>query len=750
MIETWFRQETTQAVKVQYLDGNVFSQDNNGNKVGVSLYTNGESTSVSGSISANIIRSDGATVTVSGSSSGNRAWVILPQSAYAVPGVISIIIKATSSGNVTTLCAVVANVYQSSTDAAVDPGTIIPSVQNLIDDIAAAVATIPVDYSDLQAAVAPAFDSGLGYTQGDIVTYDGDVYQFNVDHLGSWAAADVDAASVGANAGAALHAVNGKTMNYAILHFDGYDAYQLAEPIPPGTPVTIECNISSTETDESRTSMVRCTASVYSQLISTSQQITRDEDHTIMFTTLYPVTKIYFLASNNTSNSSGKTLTVNHFAVRYGHSVQPTSGFDVSEGIAYMLTNYSACKLEKPGVYTVKKPISMAAGSLLSGNGDNCILRLAASLPSVSVTKSDDTGTSYVAYSSTGSGDLAIPELAPGFYKFTINVSIAQPIPTADTSTIKIGSSTSYSSDIASISIDRDTDVNGYFYASETVKSIYVLAGIGTSSGVDITVNSLSIQRIGAVVALGAKCGIQNLCVSGADGDIDTSTPHTMTLGTRNGIVWYGEKEGSYISKCRIENFDGSGIICTSSGTPPHQAPRISDCYVVNNGCGLNIATRSEYLKVCNNMFCYNGYGVINRGGNNAFANCGFDRNKQGMQIDAVDSGNAGHGQIVGCTFNHSDNNSGYGLIISGTGRMLIGNCNFYYSKILLQSTNGHTFTGCGFGSSSGIEISGGTCSIFSGCMLMNASEDPITITDNTTVKFVGCYYRSGAEVVPA
>lgn len=197
MIETWFNQDTQKAVKVQYLDGNVFSQDNNGNKVGVNLFTNGSPDDVVGTISANVIRADGATLAVSGSSSGNQAWVVLPQSAYAVPGVLSIVIKASSSGDVTTLCAVVANVYQSSTDSTVDPGTIIPSISDLIAAINAAVASIPADYSSLWESLAPAFSSNNEYVSGNYCTYNGNLYKFIKDHSGSWSASDVTAVNLG-------------------------------------------------------------------------------------------------------------------------------------------------------------------------------------------------------------------------------------------------------------------------------------------------------------------------------------------------------------------------------------------------------------------------------------------------------------------------------------------------------------------------------------------------------------------------
>lgn len=149
MIETWVNQDLTVPVQVVYLPGNVFSQDNNGNLIGVNVFQGGEPATISGSVSASVIRADGATVAVTGSLSGNQCSVVLPQACYAVPGVLSIVIKLTSGETVTTVGAVVANVYRSSTDTAVDPGQIIPDIQALIEAIDEAVESIPADYSNL-------------------------------------------------------------------------------------------------------------------------------------------------------------------------------------------------------------------------------------------------------------------------------------------------------------------------------------------------------------------------------------------------------------------------------------------------------------------------------------------------------------------------------------------------------------------------------------------------------------------------
>ena len=197
MIETWFNQDVKRAVKVQYLDGNVFSMDNNGNRVGVCLLDGETETNVVGTISGEVIRVDGGTVSIVGSSSGNKAWVELPQAACAYPGLISIVIKATDSGNITTLCAVVANVYRTSTDTVIDPGTIIPDIATLVSEIETAVASIPADYSSLWATVAPVFSTNTSYSVGQYCTYNGELYRFTASHSGSWSSSDVVAVNVG-------------------------------------------------------------------------------------------------------------------------------------------------------------------------------------------------------------------------------------------------------------------------------------------------------------------------------------------------------------------------------------------------------------------------------------------------------------------------------------------------------------------------------------------------------------------------
>ena len=154
VIETWLKTDLKSIVRVNAIHGNVFSQDNMANLIGVELLDGGEPATVTGSVSANVLRANGTTVAVAGTLSGNKASVTLPQAAYAVPGMLAIVIKLTDSSTVTTIGAIQAVVYRSSTDTIVDPGTIIPSISTLIAAIDAAVDSIPPDYSALTGEVS--------------------------------------------------------------------------------------------------------------------------------------------------------------------------------------------------------------------------------------------------------------------------------------------------------------------------------------------------------------------------------------------------------------------------------------------------------------------------------------------------------------------------------------------------------------------------------------------------------------------
>lgn len=131
VFETWLKTDLKQPIKVKQLQGNLFSGDNNGNLIGVEVLDNGSPATLSGNVVGYIIRADGETVAVNGELVNNKASITLPSSAYVVVGQASIVIKV---GTVT-VCACVAYVYRTSTDTLVDPGHIIPSLEELLEKI---------------------------------------------------------------------------------------------------------------------------------------------------------------------------------------------------------------------------------------------------------------------------------------------------------------------------------------------------------------------------------------------------------------------------------------------------------------------------------------------------------------------------------------------------------------------------------------------------------------------------------------
>lgn len=195
--------ELSEAVKVQYLHGNLFSQDNQANEINVAVFEDGEPVELAGTVTANVIRPDGGTVAVTGGTySGNVATITMPSAVYAIPGAISVAVKITLDGVVTTIAAFAATVYATSTDTAVDPGTIIPSIQTLIAEIEAAVDSIPADYSSLWSTLAPNY-SNLTFpvAVGQYCTYNGGFYRCNtaIATQEAWTAAHWTATNIGAD-----------------------------------------------------------------------------------------------------------------------------------------------------------------------------------------------------------------------------------------------------------------------------------------------------------------------------------------------------------------------------------------------------------------------------------------------------------------------------------------------------------------------------------------------------------------------
>lgn len=170
-IESWFEQDLQKPVVQRYIKGNFFSLDNVGNLVGVKVYDNGAEAVLSGSVTGYCVLADGTTVPVSGTRSGNQAYILLPQSVLSIPGYIGIALKLTDENTITTLLSIIATVYPSRTDTVITPS------QQVITDWSQQISAALQEVEDASAAqdakIADLKSALNGNYNKDIIQLDG-------------------------------------------------------------------------------------------------------------------------------------------------------------------------------------------------------------------------------------------------------------------------------------------------------------------------------------------------------------------------------------------------------------------------------------------------------------------------------------------------------------------------------------------------------------------------------------------------
>ena len=114
------------------------SGDKNAHTFELSLYRNKEPLKIDGAgVIGYFLRADGYTVPVNGTASGNVAKVTLAESCYTVVGQFNLIIKVTVGSERKAVFWGNGYVTRSQTDSVIDPGKTIPSLDELLAQIAA-------------------------------------------------------------------------------------------------------------------------------------------------------------------------------------------------------------------------------------------------------------------------------------------------------------------------------------------------------------------------------------------------------------------------------------------------------------------------------------------------------------------------------------------------------------------------------------------------------------------------------------
>ncbi len=778
-----------QPVKVRYLDGYFFSKDSAGHRINVDVFNNGVPVSVGGSVSAEVVRSDGETVPVTGAVSENRAYVILPQAAYAVVGAVQITIKVTEGTTIVTIACFVAYVHESDTEITVDPGTIIPSVQALISQIETAVTSIPADYSSLWTSLAPAFSSSTAYAVGQYVTNSGVLYRFTTAHpAGTWNSAHVTAVNLGTevyNLKSAINAfekefvaddfvVNGgiagstgntasgntrltsdyftaaqrftaRTINGYLFYVFAWDgetyigsyrngtyvtgvgAQALSEFYFVSYPATYRFRICVKRSEGGEISLSEKTNVLFANNI-----LGPDETMTVEGEAA-DAKAVGDLIYNTRDKSRVTPLPIGHYS---------TSGLDAIDfrdmpQNTYIYTTFAKIKA---GLADTEMPetdwadsdyVYVEKSAIGSASTTNAVITL------YNITKTRALIMLYVATSSDSYRWMTVGGTNSYTYNQYENTYTVEATPEITTDTNNYLQPSGDTTDMASAIVAMLTQTGvcnlapGIFYVSGIdMPDDTMIRGSGSKTRI-ILLDSVS---DGYAVKMGSRCIVEDCRIMGQTSQY---TP-TSTIGTRHGILWQGTATPETItsakplrgtiSNCYISNFSGGGIYCQGTGTGISNCLNVVNVFVYDCTVGVYIPLLSEFNRFTNVdcRGCY--YGSINNGGNNVFTNCGFSKNIVGIMIDNSNgqSTNSAHGTYNGCVFNHSGaNNDGVALKLLGI-------------------TAREIFTGCQifFGT---VEIENSKGIVINACNF--GSSIPINITGGKTVLFTGCVFSNAPTI---
>lgn len=135
-----FGADLDKGLRKTYMETLMASGDNNAHRIDVHMFRgNAQLTLPSdASVSGYFIRySDNATIALDGSASGSTASVTLKRACYNKPGAFAVIVKVTTSGVTNTVFYGEGTVLTSSTDTILDDENVVPSLEDLLAQIAA-------------------------------------------------------------------------------------------------------------------------------------------------------------------------------------------------------------------------------------------------------------------------------------------------------------------------------------------------------------------------------------------------------------------------------------------------------------------------------------------------------------------------------------------------------------------------------------------------------------------------------------
>lgn len=345
-------------------------------------------------------------------------------------------------------------------------------------------------------------------------------------------------------------------------------------------------------------------------------------------------------------------------------------------------------------------------------------------------------------------------------YENTYNIT-SSPTITTDTNAYLApsGDTTDRTADIVSMLTSQGVCRLGkgdYYVSNLEMSSGTTIKGVGNKTRIILLGTSA-----GFAIKMKSYCTVSDCLIMGKTSSITLSDilDSESTVPLRHGILWQGtytqdqstanQPINSMVSNVRFLNFTGGAITCYDTGYGTFNALEVSNVFCMNCNVGINVSYWSEFHKFTNvrTASCY--YGCINNGGNNVFINCDFSTCKVAVLMDnsQSQSPNNSHGSMIGCVFNHTDNNTGIGIkILNCNNGFIFSGCQIFYSQIYIEDSSGILISDTNFGENNcDITVVNGGTVLFANNM--HKAAPPITITNNNNVHFVNCYARTGAVV---
>ena len=178
----------------EFLSGSLFADENLAHTFAISATRNGSAIALSGVVTACFIRPDGGTVELDGTIEDGKACVTLAESCYVVTGRFKLTIFVSADGAKTAVYCAAGNVVETTTNTIIDPGSVVPSVDDIIAEYGtmqqavedcntaknnanSAAATAITAAINVAGAIADPYVAQSAYAVGDYCTRNAKLYR---------------------------------------------------------------------------------------------------------------------------------------------------------------------------------------------------------------------------------------------------------------------------------------------------------------------------------------------------------------------------------------------------------------------------------------------------------------------------------------------------------------------------------------------------------------------------------------------